>query len=182
MKKLLKRIRMAFLLTFRYRLKACGRDTYIGPDTMIRPGVCSIGRRSFIGPRCWLASEVSIGNFVMLAGRVAIVGGDHAYDKVGIPSIEAGRAENKPVTICDDSWIGHGAIIMHGLTIGEGAIVAAGALVTKDVAPYSIVAGVPAKFLKMRFNPEEMEVHQKALQERREQMNVDAPLRSTSRP
>lgn len=58
------------------------------------------------------------------------------------------------VEIGHDVWVGHGAIVMPGLNIGHGAVVAAGAVVTKDVAPYAIVAGVPAKFLKWRFPPE----------------------------
>ena len=58
------------------------------------------------------------------------------------------------VEIGHDVWIGHGAIILPGVRIGHGAVVAAGAVVTKDVAPYAIAAGVPAQFLKWRFRPE----------------------------
>ncbi len=64
---------------------------------------------------------------------------------------EARRA--RMVETGHDVWIGHGAIVMPGVKIGHGAVVAAGAVVTKDVAPYAIVAGVPAKFLKWRFPP-----------------------------
>jgi phosphonate metabolism protein (transferase hexapeptide repeat family) len=59
-----------------------------------------------------------------------------------------------PVTIGDDVWIGHGAIVLPGRTIGTGAVVAAGAVVTRDVAPYAIVAGVPARPIKTRFPQE----------------------------
>lgn len=57
------------------------------------------------------------------------------------------------VHVGHDCWIGHGAIVMPGVTVGHGAVVAAGAVVTKDVPPYAIVAGVPARFLKWRFEP-----------------------------
>jgi chloramphenicol O-acetyltransferase type B len=162
-KSILKRIRMFLLLAFKYKLIKCGKGNYFGPSLSIMPKSVSIGHKSFIGPQCWLQSKVNIGNFVMLAGRVAIVGGDHRYDVVGVPSIEAGRDVNKPVTICDDVWIGHQAIIMHGVIIGEGAIVAAGSVVTKDVPPYSIVGGVPARLVRMRFSEEDIKKHSQVL-------------------
>jgi acetyltransferase-like isoleucine patch superfamily enzyme len=167
LKGLLKRLRMFLLLTFKYRLIKCGKGTYFGPSLSIMPEAVSIGHMSFIGPQCWLQSKAQIGNFVMLAGRVAIVGGDHRIDVVGTPAIEAGRDVNKTVTICDDVWVGHQALIMHGVTIGEGAIVAAGAVVTKDVPPYAVVGGVPAKLIRMRFSEEDIEKHRRALAARR---------------
>jgi phosphonate metabolism protein (transferase hexapeptide repeat family) len=59
--------------------------------------------------------------------------------------------QNRKVEIGHDVWVGHGAVIMPGIKIGHGAVVAAAAVVTRDVAPYAVVAGVPAKFLKWRF-------------------------------
>jgi len=61
------------------------------------------------------------------------------------------RRKSKSVTVGHDVWLGHNAIIMPGVSIGNGAVVGAGAVVTKDVEPYSIVAGVPAKKIRMRF-------------------------------
>jgi chloramphenicol O-acetyltransferase type B len=172
LKGMLKRLRMFLLLNFKYRLIKCGKGNYFGQSVLIMPNCVSIGHRSFIGPQCWLQSKINIGNFVMLAGRVAIVGGDHRFDVVAVPAIEAGRDINKTVTICDDVWVGHQAIIMHGVTIGEGAIIAAGSVVTKDVAPYTIVGGVPAKFIKMRFSEEDMKKHGQALALRRSELDA----------
>jgi acetyltransferase-like isoleucine patch superfamily enzyme len=165
----LKRIRMWILLRFKYDLVQVGRGVYFGRSLWIRPGCVSIGHHSFIGSECWLASRVVIGNFVMLAARVAIVGGDHRFDRPGIPTIESGRAENRPVIIEDDVWVGHGVIVMHGITIGEGSIVAAGSVVTKDVTPYEIVAGVPACHIRMRFDVEGIGRHQEVLRHRRKE-------------
>jgi len=160
----LKKLRMFLLCKFKYKLLSCGTGTYIGHNVEIFPNCISIGHNSFIGSNCWLHSQARIGNYVMLAGQVSIVGGDHKYNVVGVPMINAGRDTNKPVTICDDVWVGHRAIIMHGVTIGQGAIVAAGAIVTSDVEPYAIVGGVPAKKIKSRFNNEEIKIHQQVLE------------------
>lgn len=160
---------MFFLLRFKYRLLSCGKGTYFGRDILVRPGCVSIGVKSFVGSRCWLASRVQIGNYVMLAGSVAIVGGDHKYDLVGVPMILSGRDENLTTVINDDVWIGFGTIVMHGVTIGEGAIVAAGSIITKDVLPYSIVGGAPARLIRMRFNESQAAIHREKLTLRRAQ-------------
>ena len=73
----------------------------------------------------------------------------HAYDTREIPIIDQGYYD-APIVVEDDVWIGFGAIILAGVTIGRGAIIGAGSVVNKDVPPYAIVGGVPAKVLKMR--------------------------------
>ncbi|MFA5240262.1 MAG: CatB-related O-acetyltransferase [Phycisphaerae bacterium] len=163
MKSIAKRIRMWFLKTFKYKLIACGKETYIGKNVTISRNWVSIGYKCYIGSQCWLTSRVDIGNFAMLAGRVAIVGGDHCFDAVGVPCTKAGQAVNKKVVICDDVWVGFGAIIMHGVKIGEGAIVAAGSVVTKDVPAYAIVGGAPIRLIRMRFSEEDIKKHSQAL-------------------
>ena len=125
----------------------------------------------FIGPQSWLAARMTIGNFVMFAGRVATVGGDHTFSTPGTPMIECERGESELVVIEDDVWIGHGAILMHGIRVGEGAIVAAGSVVTKEVLPYIIVGGIPARQIGVRFEEtSDIETHRDALAKRRKNL------------
>lgn len=76
--------------------------------------------------------------------------------------IFAGRDRKKTI-IGDDVWVGAYSIIMAGVTIGDGAIVAAGSVVTKNIEPYTIVGGCPAKLIKMRFNDEKIKIHTEML-------------------
>jgi acetyltransferase-like isoleucine patch superfamily enzyme len=110
---------------------------------------------------------VELLDYVMLAPRVAIIGGDHAYHIPDKPMIFSGRAEIKPTRIESDVWIGFGTIIMAGATIGQGSIVAAGAVITKDVPPYTIVGGSPARPIRPRFSSEaDIETHRAMIQKR----------------
>ena len=171
-KRLLKKIRMWVLLTFRYRLICVGQGFYIGRKVHIRKECLEVGDHVFVGSGCRIASKVKLGNFVMLASNVSLVGGDHRMDVVGTPMIFAGRGMNRRVVIKDDVWVGHGVIIMHGVVIGEGSIIAAGSIVTKDVNPYTIVAGSPAKKIRDRFlSEQDRERHRIKLQEYREAQN-----------
>lgn len=109
------------------------------------------GEYSYIGAGSVIYPGVSIGKYSMLAPNVQIIGGDHRFDKVGVPIIFSGREELRKTFIGRDVWIGSNSIIMTGVKIGDGCIVAAGSVVTKNIKPFSIVGGVPAKFLKPRF-------------------------------
>ena len=105
-----------------------------------------IGEQSVINSKCRLDTRggITIGNKVSLSQEVIIL---TAYHKVGTDDF---ASSHKAVVIEDYVWVGTRAMILPGVTIGEGAIVAAGAVVTKDVAPYTMVAGVPARFVKTR--------------------------------
>lgn len=100
-----------------------------------------------------------IGDFCSIASGVRFVcGGDHRTDTVSTFPFEK-RCFNKtealckgPIVVKDDVWIGTNALILSGVTIGQGSVIAAGAVVVSDVPPYSIVGGVPAKVIKMRFD------------------------------
>ena len=109
-----------------------------------------IGERFFCGAECHFAAPVDIGFGVMLAPRVALVGGDHKIDDTDKIILHTGRDDIRVVTIRDGAWVGYGSILMHGITIGEGAVVAAGAVVTKDVPPCAIVGGNPASLIRFR--------------------------------
>ncbi|MBT8326143.1 MAG: hypothetical protein KJP21_00385 [Bacteroidia bacterium] len=103
-----------------------------------------------MGNYCHLGANAEIGNNVLFASYVSMVGGDHKIDGIKVPIRKSGRDILKTINIGDNVWIGHGAIIMHGVNIGSGAVVAAGAVVTKDVEKNSIVGGNPAKFIRYR--------------------------------
>ncbi|MBA4365798.1 MAG: acetyltransferase [Coprothermobacter sp.] len=121
----------------------------------------------YIGPSCTIGPGVEIGAYTMLAPRVAIVGGDHRYDRPGVPTEFSGRAALRRTSIGADVWLGFGCIIIAGVTIGRGAIVAAGAVVTHDVPPYAVVGGVPAKFIRWRFaSTDDRAIHDAMLLER----------------
>lgn len=157
------------LMYFRgYRFKRRGKCLFCqGTRSYFKPNSVSVGDYVFIGGDAHLSANVEIGHFVMFAGRVAIVGGDHRFDVVGVPTRFTGRAgkEELLTVVEDDAWIGFGATIIAGVRIGEGAVVAANAVVTKDVPPYAIVAGVPASVIRYRFDEEQRREHHEALQE-----------------
>lgn len=122
-----------------------------------------MGQGSMVMPplTCVCASEVTIGNNVMIMNNCLMMsrGGITIDDDVMIAANAQLISNNhdlhdhplllcKPVHICRNAWIGAGATILPGVTVGENAVVAAGAVVTKDVAPGTIVGGNPAKFIK----------------------------------
>jgi len=150
-------------------LRGLARRSFIHPLAKIGPRV-RIGRRCLIG-RCRLdtmdgggdgidigdrtmvysdvdvlvpGGRVTIGRNCLITRRVAILTGTHRFRSRGRLIYEQG-IEAADVRIGDDCWIGYAAIVLGGVTVGEGAVVAAGSVVTKDVEPYTVVGGVPAK-------------------------------------
>ena len=95
-------------------------------------------------------SKVYIGSYVMIAQKVMIIGGNHNISRTDIPMMLQGDGKQGDIIIHDDVWIGAGAIILTGVTIGKGSVIAAGSIVTKDVEPYTIVGGNPAKLIRKR--------------------------------
>ena len=142
---------LLFQTTFLYRFRSVGRDCRLDKSLFVYPGRVSLGNRVYVGRYCYLDGDITIGDFTMLASSVAVVGGDHAFDRRDELMIDSGREHWKPTRIGRDCWIGHGAILLNGITIGDGSIVAAGSVVLADVPPLSIVAGNPARVVRSRF-------------------------------
>ncbi|VAW41000.1 hypothetical protein MNBD_GAMMA01-794 [hydrothermal vent metagenome] len=133
------------------RITLCGKNK-IGAYTVIQGSAkLTFGVGSYCCEYCVFGvnEKIDIGRNVMIAPAVTIRDTDHCFDRTDIPMRNQGIITS-PVTIEDDVWIGHGAIILKGVTIGTGAVVAAGAVVVKDVLPFSIVGGVPAKVISSR--------------------------------
>ena len=127
---------------------------------------CRVGAFSYISPGCVL-HETNIGRYCSIGDSVQILS-QHPTDRLTThpityqsifpppfdvsPSAAATYSSIEPTYIGNDVWIGSGVRIKSGVHIGDGAIVAAGAVVTKDIAPFAVVGGVPAKIIRMRFD------------------------------
>jgi acetyltransferase-like isoleucine patch superfamily enzyme len=118
-----------------------------------------IGRGTAIGAYCWIGASgrVRIGRDVLLGPRVVMIPENHNFEDTQA-SIKSQGVTRQGIEIDDDCWIGANVTILAGVHIGRGSIVAAGAVVRKDVAPYSIVGGVPARLLRSRVPAEELGV------------------------
>lgn len=174
-KELLKQIRAWVLLRCRYRGARVGKSFHVGKAVRIGPGFVA-GDFVYIGPHSQLPPRVYIGHYSSLSAYVSIVGSDHQYDKPGVPVVYSGRPPASVTTIGKDVLIGHGAILLRGISIGNGAVVGAGAIVTKDVPPYAIVVGVPAKVLRYRFDERERAIHEAMLAQPTKRGQQPGPL------
>jgi acetyltransferase-like isoleucine patch superfamily enzyme len=130
-----------------------GDGVFIGNNTFIQgryDGYCQIGNRVWIGPGSYFdARALVIEDFVGWGPGAKVLGSEHTGYPVDIPVIQTDLVV-RPVRICKGSDIGTNAVLLPGVTIGAGALVGAGAVVTSDVEPNTVVAGVPARFLKKR--------------------------------
>lgn len=141
---------------------SCGKKVYIGRRGCFSYKNIIIGDSVFIGRDVEMLStraKIHIGDHVMIAKGVSIITGEHRTDIQGrymdeINDKEKKASNDEDVTLEGDNWICTNACILKGVTIGKGSIVAAGAVVTRDVPPYSVVGGVPARVIKKRFDDE----------------------------
>ena len=126
-----------------------GKNFKVGKRCFIsRKNSIIIGNNFYMGNNCHLSSNLKIGDDVLLASYVSFVGGDHKIDNIETTFNRSGRDKFRTTVIEDNVWIGHGAIILHGVKIESGSVIAAGSIVTKDVDKNSIFGGNPAKLIK----------------------------------
>lgn len=130
-------------------LKSCGKQVNIEQGALFSAKV-SLGDYSGIGINARINGSCTIGHHVMMGTDVVVITRNHAFGRTDIPMMEQGFEEERPVVIGNDVWIGDRVVILPGVTVGDGSILAAGAVVAKDVPPYAIVGGVPARVIRMR--------------------------------
>lgn len=137
------------------------------PDHMI------LGDNVRMGKNVTVECNGRIGNNVLIGNNVGLIGRwDHDTSVLGTPVTEAPwifhKGFNHPtkdmeVIVEDDVWIGYNATVISGVTVGRGAVIGACALVNKDVPPYAVVVGIPAKVVNYRYTPEQVVEHEKKL-------------------
>jgi acetyltransferase-like isoleucine patch superfamily enzyme len=136
-----------------------GRWSWIGHGTKIRAheGEVRIGAKTVLGQECTISAyqHVSIGRECILADRVMLIDFDHGVVEVERP-IRLQGIYKRDVRVGHNVWIGYGACILRGVTVGDNAIIGTSAVVTRDVPANAVVAGVPARVIRMRDAPRQM--------------------------
>jgi virginiamycin A acetyltransferase len=130
------------------------KSTYIHWSSSL-DNMTRVGSSTYIGKRVTI-TKATIGNFCSIANNVSIGQGEHDYTNYTTSTIFTknpfDELTQKHCEICNDVWIGTGAVIRRGVTVSDGAVIGANAVVTKDVPAYAIAVGVPAKVIKYRFD------------------------------
>jgi len=130
--------------------KSFGRQVNIEPKVIFfNLSESEIGDHSGIGMYSYVGT-VKIGRDVMIGEELIAISRNHEFGNTAIPMRLQGFQKDRPITIEDDVWIGTRVTILPRVTIGKGSIVGAGSVVTKNVLPYTIVAGNPAKLIRKR--------------------------------
>ncbi len=149
---------------FKYYKKfpRCGQNVLLCRNGFIlRPEQMSVGNNVYISGGFYIsAHELIIGNDVLIGPNIVIECSDHITDRVGIPMVRYRNCKRHGgVVIEDDVWIGANVTVLRNTRICEGAIVGACSLVNKDIPPYTIAFGTPAKVFRRRFDNESLKKH-----------------------
>jgi len=158
----LRQVKMAYFRKI-YGLSQVHSTFYMGGKSDVSSDL-KAGPYSYMAVGCRVCPKVSIGSYTMFGPDVQIVGDDHTFSNPDLPVIFSGRPELKETFIGKDVWVGTKVIIKAGVKIGDGAIIAAGSIITKDIPERMIYGGVPAKFMKKRFEQDsDIKKHKKML-------------------
>lgn len=130
-------------------LDKCGEGINVEKGAIFASSV-ELGNHSGIGINARISGKCMIGDNVMMGPECMVYTINHAISRTDIPMNMQGNEAERPIVIEDDVWIGARVTILPGCHIHKGSVIAAGAVVTQDVAPFSIVGGVPARVLKKR--------------------------------
>lgn len=148
-----------------------GDGVFIGEQAFLQgrfDGSCAIGAHAWLGPQSYFdARDLVVGEYVGWGPGARVLGSRHTGLPADVPVIQTDLTI-EPVRIGAWADVGVNAVVMPGVTVGQGAIVGAGAVVTEDVAPFAIVAGVPARFVRWRDGSEAMRAGV-AVRERRDE-------------
>src|SRR6201991_3995774 len=133
-----------------------GRWSWLGHGTKIRvhEGVCEIGAKTVFGQECTISAfqHVSIGRECVIADRVMLIDFDHGVVEVERP-VRLQGIYKRDVRVGSNCWVGYGACLLRGVTVGDNAVIGTSAVVTKDVPDNAVVAGAPARVLRLRDAP-----------------------------
>jgi acetyltransferase-like isoleucine patch superfamily enzyme len=143
------------LMRLRVRLgrrMTAGTDVALGAHCLVlSPRHFQLGNRVRVGRNLHVEADVILGDDVLISSNVAILSNDHAFDDPHRTVFDQGRHPTATVRIEGDNLIGFGTIIVGPVTIGRGVIVGAGSLVTRDLPPYTVCLGRPARAVRPRF-------------------------------
>lgn len=148
-----------YMFFLKFKLRSLGSFCRIYFADIIEPYNISIGHHVYINKNCTItttASRVEIGNYVMIGPNVTLIGQDHDMSNWKRPMFFSKKYSRGGIKIEDDVWIGANVTILQGVTVGRGSVIGAGAVVTKDIPPYSVAAGIPAKKIKDRIPQEQI--------------------------
>ena len=160
-KALLRRLLLPFV-ALRLRIEMMGEGVHWAKNT--RVAGARIGHFASFGHSTEFYGPVVIGDLTMLSTSVQIIGQDHQKDNLDSPMRIAHPLAPRLVTVIEaDCWIGSRVTIMEGVRIGRGAVVGAGSIVTRDIPPYSIALGSPARVVKKRFSTAEQDRYDQML-------------------
>jgi maltose O-acetyltransferase len=129
----------------------CGRNAIIKQNAYLGSALgLKLGNNTQIGANSRIGPHVTLGNDVVMGPDVVLMTTSHAFDDLNLPIRLQGSLAIRPIVVEDDVWLGTRVVVLPGVCIGKGSVIGANSLVTKNVPPYSVWGGIPAKHIRYR--------------------------------